>query len=173
MADYFIPLWLGGARGVAASMPKWDWSRGDGDALILFDADTEKKIFFKFHLAIKAGETVSTVNLVGNISMDGANTSDGVVLGCRIQTVAPDANDKFASGGWATQVKDRVVVDDDADEIVSFDLDMSSNDDGMAPNDTVWLEFSRVGDDTTTETDGDDATGDMQLESLALQIVTT
>lgn len=137
-------------------------------AYVVFADDDEEIMRWKINVP---DNYASAPHLMGTIKMEGTNTTDGVVIAGRLQAVTPDNNEEFATGGYSTQVLDRVVVDDDANDTVSFDLTL--NNDGMAPDDELWIEFSRVGDDTTTETDGDDAVGDMGLMSIKLEYTTT
>lgn len=116
------------------------------------------------------GNYASGGTLKGNISMAGANTSKGVVLGVRMQAVTPDNNEKYDSAGYAAQTKDRVPVDDTALEEIAFSI--APNMDGAAAGDNLIIEFSRVGTDTTTETSGDDATGDMHFHGAILEYTT-
>ncbi len=135
---------------------------------LLFDSASEELVRWRVNMP---ENYASGLKMIGTITMASANTTDGVVLGGRVQAITPDNNESFSTGGYSTQAKDRVVVDDDAGQTVSFEV--SLNDDGAVPDDEVIFEFSRVGNDTTTETSGDDATGDMVLTSIKLEYTTT
>ena len=167
-----IQIYPGPIRGddTGANAPVEDFSRGNGMVCLLFDDASKQRFVAQIHAPEDMAVTPA-LRVRGNFSMDTANTgTKGVVIAIRGQAVTPDANESFSTSGWdATQVKDRVVVDNTVDETVSFDIDISTADDGVAADDTFWLEFERTGDDTTTETSGDDATGNMQLESCVLE----